>query len=187
MMLARWKREPDDGVVARIKTRPHLAWMLRRRFWPSGRALGDCQRAAAALEFVLVSGPLLILIFGFVATSAVFYTWSTMQSYAQYAARMMSTGQIKNLTNGPITTSNTTATVTCSGSIPSTAVEYYACNGLPNWVTFTATATENCAVPSVAVSLSVSASSAAIADVLAIFTGKTLVANAVLMKEGQCP
>ncbi len=149
--------------------------------------IGRCRRGVAALEFAIVATPLMLIVFGFIAMSAVFYTWSTMQGAAQYAALMVSTGQIKSLTTGSITTSNTTATATCSGSLTATEAEYYACTGLPNWATFTVTTTENCATPSVAVSLSVSASAAAIADVFQIFTGKTLVANAVVMKEGQCP
>jgi hypothetical protein len=49
------------------------------------------------------------------------------------------------------------------------------------------TATENCTVPSVTVSLSASASAAAIANIYNYFTGQSLVAQAVVMKEGQCP
>ena len=150
-------------------------------------ALRRCRRGVAALEFVFTATPLLIIVFGFVAMSTVFYTWSTMQSYAQYAARMMSTGQIKNMSNGAITTSNTTATVRCSESLTPSQVEYYACHGLPSWGTFSVTVSENCAVPRVTVRLSASASSAAIADVFTIFARRTLTARAVLMKEGQCP
>ena len=151
------------------------------------RALGACRRAVVALEFVFVAGPFLVLLFGFIATSAVLHTWSTMQNYAQYAARMMSTGQIKNLTTGPITVSNSTATTSCASALTNAQVEYYACTGLPSWVSFTVTATQNCAVPSVTVSISANASTAAIADMFAIFTGKTLVAKSVMMKEGVCP
>jgi Flp pilus assembly protein TadG len=154
-----------------------------RRF----RGLAANRRASIAIEFVLASAPLLVLVFGFIATSAVFYTWSSMQSNAQFAARMMSTGQISRLSTGAITTTNNTATIACGGTMTTTQVEYYACSGLPNWTTFTVTSTENCAVPSVTVSLSASAATAAIADVAAIFTGKTIVAQAVLMKEGSCP
>jgi Flp pilus assembly protein TadG len=151
------------------------------------RGIGLCRRASVSVEFVLASAPLIVLVFGFIATSAVFNTWSSMQSNAQYAARMMSTGQISNLNNGAITTTNTTATTTCSSSMRTTQVEYYACTGLPSWATFTVTSTENCAVPSVTVSLSANAATAAIADIASIFTGKTIVAQAVLMKEGSCP
>src|SRR4051812_31698096 len=69
----------------------------------SPRGLGRCRRGSVALEFVLASAPLILLVFGFIATSAVFNTWSNMQSNVQYAARMMSTGQVKNLANGAIT------------------------------------------------------------------------------------
>lgn len=146
-----------------------------------------CGRATAALEFAIVATPLMLLTFGFIAMSAVFYTWSSMQSGAQYAALLVATGQIKNLSTGAITANNATATTTCSSSLTSTEAEYYACTGLPSWVTFTVTTTENCATPSVTVSLSASASAAAIADVFAIFTGKSLVSSAVVMKQPPCP
>lgn len=158
-----------------------------RRGRRSAGGLADCRTGSVAVEFAVASTPLLLMAFGFIAASAVFNTLSSMQSNAQYAARMMSTGQIKNLSNGAITSANTTATVTCGGTLNSSQVEYYACNGLPGWTTFTVTATENCAVPSVTVSLSADATTAAIADVAAIFSGKTISAQAVLMKEGSCP
>lgn len=144
------------------------------------------RRGAAALEFALVAGPLMAVMFGFMATNVLFFTWSAMQDSAQYAARMMATGQVKTYANGTITTSNTTSTSVC-GNVSSGVVEYYACQGLPSWATFTVTATENCAVPSVSVSISVNAKAAALADVFSIFTGKTIVANSTMMKEGLCP
>jgi len=136
----------------------------------------------------VASVPLLMLVFGFIATSAVFFTWSTMQNNTQYAARMMSTGQIANNANGALTSTNSTSTaVPCSPLPKTTQIEYYACAGLPTWTKFTVTTTENCAVPSVTVSLSASATSAAIADIESFFSGKTIVAQSVLMKEGSCP
>lgn len=154
---------------------------------PRGRGLAGCRRGAVALEFAVASVPLLLMVFGFIATAAVFNTWASMQANVQYAARMMSTGQISNNNSGAISSRNTTATVACSSSLRSTQIEYYACNGLPNWTTYSVTTTENCTVPSVTVSLSSSASSAAIADVERIFSGVTIVAQTVMMKEGSCP
>ncbi len=158
------------------------------------RSLGSCRRGSVALEFALASVPLMMLVFGFIATSAVFNTWSSMQSNAQYAARLMSMGGpavgagiVKNNGNGAITAGNTTATISCGGSLNTAQVEYYACTGLPSWTTFTVTSTENCTVPSVTVTLSTSATTAAIADIEKFFTGKTITAQAVYMKEGQCP
>src|ERR1700682_5686093 len=87
--------------------------------------LGSCRRAAVALEFVLASAPLLVMVFGFIATSAVFNTWTSMQGNVQYAARMMSTGTIAQNNNGAITTSNTSSSTTCAGSLANTKVEYY--------------------------------------------------------------
>jgi Flp pilus assembly protein TadG len=162
--------------------------LLRLALAPlSPRGLAGCRRASVAVEFVLASVPLMILVFGFIATSSVYTTLSSMQSNAQYAARMMSTGQITQIATGALSTTNTSATISCSGSLRNTQVEYYACAGLPSWTTFTVTSTENCTTPSVTVSLSASGSTAAIADVEKIFTGKTLTAQTVLMKEGSCP
>jgi len=141
----------------------------------------------AALEFAILATPLMLLIFGFISISSIFYTMSAMQNAAQYAASLVATGQITSLSTGPITTTNTTATVKCGSTLTATEAEYYACTDLPGWASFTVTTTENCATPSVAVSLSVDASAAAIVDMFQMFTGKTLVGNAVVMKEGQCP
>jgi hypothetical protein len=115
------------------------------------------------------------------------FTWSAMQNSAQYAALLVSTGQVKSLSTGAITTANETATTACSSSLTSTEAEYYACYGLPGWGSYTVTTTENCAVPSVQVSISASASSIAIGDVFALFSGETISAQSVVMKEGQCP
>lgn len=161
-----------------------MAWFVRKR---RGGSLAGCRRATVAVEFALASVPLMLLVFGFIATAAVFNTWSSMQGNTQYAGRMMSTGQIANNNNGAISSTNTTATVTCSSSLKSTQIEYYACINLPTWTTFSVTTTENCSVPSVTVSLSTGASTAAIADVEKIFSGKTIVAQSVMMKEGTCP
>jgi Flp pilus assembly protein TadG len=151
------------------------------------RRFGRCQRGTAAVEFALASVPLMIMLFGFIATNALFFTWSTMQNNVQYAARMMATGQVTSLKSGALSATNTSDTVSCGSTLNSTQVEYYACTGLPSWASFTVTATENCAAPSVTVSLSANASAAALADVYAIFAGKTISAQAVMMKEATCP
>jgi Flp pilus assembly protein TadG len=154
----------------------------------SPRGLLACRRGVVAVEFVLASVPLLMLCFGFIATSSIYNTWGNMQSNTQYAARMMSTGQVANNTNGAFSTSNASSSVSCSSSkVTSTTVEYYACTGLPTWATYTVTTTENCAVPSVTVGLSANASAAAIADVENFFAGKTINSQTVFMKEGSCP
>jgi Flp pilus assembly protein TadG len=152
------------------------------------RGLAHCRRGVVAVEFVLASVPLLMLCFGFIATSSVYNTWGSMQSNTQYAARLMSTGQITSNTNGAFSSSNTSSSVSCGSSrITSSTVEYYACTGLPSWATYTVTTTENCAVPSVTVGLSASASAAAIADIENFFSGKTISSQTVFMKEGSCP
>jgi Flp pilus assembly protein TadG len=131
----------------------------------------------------------MVLCFGFIATSSVYNTWGSMQTATQYAARLMSTsGSSLGNTNGAFSATNTSSSVACTSSkVTSSTVEYYACNGLPTWATFTVTTTENCTVPSVTVSLSASATAAAIADVENFFAGKTITAQTVFMKEGSCP
>src|SRR5258708_3094396 len=129
---------------------PQSSAIPGRRIEPRAwRNFAGCRRGAAAVEFALVSGPFLLLLFGFVATNALFYTWSVMQNNVQYAAMMMATGQV---------TSWSTSGVSCGSSLTSTQVEYYACTGLPAWTTFTAKATEACGVPNVAVTLTTNAS-----------------------------
>ena len=154
---------------------------------PGSGGLLASTRASVAIEFVLASVPLMLLMFGFIATSALFNTWSSMQANSQYAARMMSTGQIGNNVNGAFSNTNASSSTSCGSSLKNTQVEYYACTGLPTWATFTVTTTETCSVPSVTVSLSASASAAAIADIENFFSGKNIVAQTVFMKEGSCP
>ncbi len=188
--MTRTPPKPNSGMVAQPDPRPRRGPGTRggtSAVRPSWTGFVSCRRGVATLEFVLMAGPFLLMLFGFVATNAVFYTWSTMQSNAQYAARLMSTGQINNLTTGPISTANSASSTACSGALTPTQVESYACTGLPLWMSFTVTVTEDCTVPSVTVGLSVSASKAAIADVFSIFGGQTLATQAVLMKEGTCP
>jgi Flp pilus assembly protein TadG len=151
------------------------------------RRLRKCNRGVAALEFALVATPLMVITFGFISISLAIYTMTAMQNAAQYAAFMVATGQAKSISTGPLSSSNTTATTTCSGSLPSTEAEYYACKGLPAWASFTVTTTENCATPSVSVNLSVKASAAGISDIFGIFSNNSLSSNAVAMKEGACP
>ncbi len=157
----------------------------------TGRAgthgLGRCRRAAASVEFALTVVPLTLLILGGIAATMVFQTLSTMQNNAQYAARMLSTGQIKSLSTGLITTSTATATTTCSGTLTALMAEYYACVGLPSYATFTVTTTQNCTVPNVVVAISVSTGAVAAGDVSGSFVGKTMTARSELMKEGLCP
>jgi len=177
--------ERDSAGLARTSGRASQRRRPLRR--PAASGLANCERGSVAVEFALASVPLMLMVFGFIATAAVFNTWSTMQSNTQYAARLMSTGQIASNNSGAITTSNTSVTTPCSSSMKSTQVEYYACTGLPTWTTFSVTTTENCTTPSVTVTLSTSASTAAIADVEKIFSGNTIVATTVMMKEGTCP
>jgi Flp pilus assembly protein TadG len=157
---------PRPGAVH--VARRHGAW----------RNLSGCRKAAAAVEFALVSGPFLLLLFGFVATNTMFYTWSVMENNVQYAAMMMATGQV---------TSWSTSGVSCGSSLNGTQVEYYACTGLPAWTTFTAKAAESCGVPNVSVTLTTSAATAGLANIYSLFSGVTLTASATAMKQGSCP
>jgi len=148
----------------------------------------DARRGSAAVEFALLMPPFLLLCFGFIGVNAAMFTRSAMQNTSQLAARMMATGQVKNFTNGAITGANSTSTATCSGSLASTTVEHHACAGLPTWATFTVTATQNCAVPSVSVRIQATGFNAlATGDRKSVLLGKTIAATSVMMKEGTCP
>ena len=141
----------------------------------------------AALEFALCAPILFTMMMGMIACTCAFMTKGMMQGAVQYGARVMSTGIVTNNNLGAIS-SHLTATMTCSGTIPTTQVEYYACSNLPTWSTFTVTTTENCASPgTVTVTLTTPTSTAALTDVYNLFTGQTLTVSAVLMKEGTCP
>jgi Flp pilus assembly protein TadG len=183
--------ERDSGASPGIPDRAAEPQCPRPLTWPPpsglGSALANCENGSVAVEFALASVPLMLMVFGFIATAAVFNTWSTMQSNTQYAARLMSTGQITSNNSGTISTTNTSVTTACSSSMRSTQVEYYACTGLPTWTSFNVTTTENCATPSVTVTLTTSATTAAIADIEKIFSGNTIVATTIMMKEGTCP
>ncbi len=174
---------PRRSGTARARPPCPRRGAIRRLFQDFGR----CRRGVAALEFAIVVTPLMLIVFGFIAVSAVFYTWSTMQNAAQYAALLVATGQVTSINTGALSTSNKTASTTCGGSLKTTQAEYYACTGLPGWVSFTVTTTENCTTPSVVVSLSASATQAAIEDVFSIFSNTTLTASSTVMKEGSCP
>jgi Flp pilus assembly protein TadG len=175
-----------------VRTRPsrdqatlHAAAPRRRALL--GRRLLRGRRAVASLEFILVAMPLMMAMLGFISLSAVFFSMSAMQISAQFAARLVSTGQVRNISSGPITATNESATTTCGGTMDSSEAEYYACAGLPTWASFSVTTREDCTIPSVSVTISTNGSAAAIADLMHIFTGKTISTTAVVMKEGLCP
>ena len=145
------------------------------------------RRGVAAVEFAILAPTLMLMVFSFVALSTIFFSWSAMQNSAQYAALMVSTGQVKSVSSGALSSTNNSATTTCSSSLTSSEAEYYACTGLPGWGNYTVTTTENCAVPSVAVSISATGASIALMDIFEFFSGQTFSAQSVVMKEGQCP
>ena len=159
--------------------------LMAPRDWTPNRRLG--RRGSVALEFTLVMPPFLLMCFGFIGVNAALSTRSAMQNTAQLAARMMATGQVKNFASGPITGATATATTTCAPTLASTTVEYHACQGLPSWATFTVTATQNCAVPSVTVQVQASSfNRTATGDRMNLLLGRTLSASSVMMKEGTC-
>jgi Flp pilus assembly protein TadG len=187
-------RRDESGRAARASGLRNWSLDCSRRIWSKIQrgysAFADCRRGVAALEFALIALPLLSIMFGMIAASAVFLASSMMQGSAQYGARVMATGAVKNNYNGAITLTNATSTTPCSSTLTATQVEYYACSNLPKWATFSVTTTEACStttISTVTVSLSTNLSSAAIMDVFRFFAGKTLTTTAVVMKEGQCP
>jgi len=160
-----------------------------RAFVSSLNALRRCQRGVAAVEFALAATPLLFIVFGFFAINLMFFTLTTMQSAAQYAAMVLATGHA--------TTANVAPTVgtaiSCSTSPASPSAEYFACTDpvLPSWATFSVLSQKDCtnpAIPKVSVTISVNASAAALADIFQFFTGQTLTTTSVAMyQKGTCP
>lgn len=140
----------------------------------------------AAIEVALVMPPFLLLCFGFVGVNAALYTRSAMQNAAQLAARMMATGQVTDFTSGAISGALASSTATCAAGMASGTAEAVACAGLPGWATYSVTATQDCAVPSVTVQISASSFTAAAGDRFDMLLGKTISARAVMMKEGVC-
>jgi Flp pilus assembly protein TadG len=141
--------------------------------------LARSNRGVVALEFALASIPFLMMVFGFISANLIFITWSNMQNSAYNAAFLMATGQI---------TSFQSRSVNCTSTFATTSAEYYACQNLPSWATFTASATESCTAPAtVTVQVSSNATAMAGTDIFAFFAGKTVVTNATMMKQGTCP
>lgn len=141
--------------------------------------LARSRRGVAAVEFAVAATPLMMMIFGFISVNLLFITLSDMQNSAYNAAFVMATGQI---------TSFQSKAVTCSSSLSSSSAEYYACQNLPGWATFTATATENCTAPAqVTVQVAATSSVTLGADIFSFFSGRTLASNSTLMKQGTCP
>ena len=134
--------------------------------WAGLPSLTRCRRGVAAVEFALAITPMLLI------------------------------GQAKNNFNGLITSGNSSSSsVPCSSGTPpvpnaaltTSMVEYYACTGLPTWANFTVATSEDCSVPKFSVTISVNASSAALADIFNFFTSETLKATSVAVKQGTCP
>jgi Flp pilus assembly protein TadG len=177
---------PRNQPVENTSRIPQVA---RRRF----QEFAGCRRGVAAVEFALIALPLLSIMFGMIAACAVFFASASMQGSAQYGARVMATGVVKNNNIGAITLTNTTAgPIQCSSSFTAAQVESYACSNLPKWATFRVTTAESCStvpttISTVTVTLTTSLSSAAVMDVFNFFASKTLTSTAVVMKEGQCP
>ena len=145
------------------------------------------RRGTAALEFAMVMPPFLLLCFGFIGTNAALMTRSSAQNSAQVAASLMATGKVTNFATGPITGQMATATTTCSGSLATTTVEYWACQGLPSWATFSVTASRNCSVPSVTVRTIASGfNQTTTGDVFGVLLGRTMTVTVVMMKQGTC-
>ncbi len=174
-----------DGFCREPRRRP-AGWTL----------LAQCRRGVAAVEFALAMTPMLMIVFGFIATNLMFYTLSVMQNSSQYGTMMGATGQAKSNANGTISVANRTSTnIACSSGSPPVAngalttamVEYYACTGLPSWANFSVSTVEDCSVPKFSVTISVNASSAALADIFNFFTSQTLSASSVAVKQGTCP
>src|SRR3954467_6602703 len=108
-------------AVSRVARHP-IFWLSR-----VAKGLWAARQGTAAVEFALASWPLMMLLLASVAINSVFTVMTGMQANAQYAARLMSTGQAASNVNGTITTSNLSSTsVSCTdGRVTSGKAEYY--------------------------------------------------------------
>ena len=149
------------------------------------RACCRCRRGVAAVEFALAATPLLFIVFGFFATNMMFYTLSAMQNSAQFAVTMLAAGRATTTSTGGVAVTP----VSCDTHPNSPTAEYFACTGvmLPGWATFMASSSEDCSVPKVSVTMTVNASTAAMADIYNFFANDILTTTAVAMKQGSCP
>ncbi len=164
-----------QGLLTSLKTPRRAAAAFARL------DLVRSRRGVAALEFALAATPFLMMVFGFISVNLIYLSWSSMQNSAYNAAFLMATGQI---------TSFQSKAVTCSGSLSSTSAEYYACQNLPTWASFTATATESCsttAPSTVTVLVAANGSTTGGTDIFSFFSGKVVSANATMIKQGTCP
>ncbi len=134
---------------------------------------------ASMVEFVLCLPVFLLFMFGIIAVSSAFYIQNNMESAAREAARRIA------VVEAPYTGGD----VACTAAIVGSA-EHIACTRLPSWADFTINASEEVCTPgqhvAVTVQVSVGGEQAALADIYDFFTGRTLSAEVMMRKEGEC-
>lgn len=152
--------------------------MLRQVLGLTVRRFGRCRRGVAAVEFALVVPVFALLLFGIVTFGTAMNAMNAMQSGAQAAARSMAIG----LSTG------SGSSVTCGSGVSTTSgtAEYYACHSLPNWGSYSVTATQNCTTLDETVTVTATGSSVALLDVFGFMSGASLTARSVMRKEGPC-
>ena len=145
------------------------------------RALKDCNRGAAAVEFAIVSAVLLPMLFGIISFSTLLYSMSAMNSGAAEAARRVAVGAV----------TYAAANTTCSASMTAGSAELVGCKLMPAWGAYRINASVDCATKQVTVTVT-NTSSMALGNVfLAVLpnlTNSTFTAAAYTRWEGStCP
>jgi len=145
------------------------------------RALKNCNRGAAAVEFAIVSAVLLPMLFGIISFSTLLYSMSAMNSGAAEAARRVAVGAV----------TYAAANTTCSASMTAGSAELVGCKLMPAWGAYRINASVDCATKQVTVTVT-NTSSMALGNVfLAVLpnlTNSTFTAAAYTRWEGStCP
>ncbi|MEE9250202.1 MAG: TadE family protein [Alphaproteobacteria bacterium] len=158
---------PDQGGVGRLRV-------------DAVRRFARCNKGISSVEFVIILPLLMLFLFGIITFASALYIQVNMENAAREAARRMAVAEAP-AAGVPVSCSNVQATT------PGTA-EYYACTYLADWpVNFEVDADVLCpANRDVIVTVTVSAEQVALADIFGFFYGKTLTAEVVMRREGEC-
>ncbi len=145
------------------------------------RRFAGCSKGICSVEFVIVLPVLMLFLFSIITFGSLLYVHANMENAARESVRRMAVAEAP-AAGVPVSCTSVQATT------PGTA-ENYACTYLVDWpVGFLIEAKADdvdCSELTVTVELA-NASEAALADVFGFFDGKTLSAEVVMRKEGEC-
>ena len=154
---------------------------------------GACRRGTSSIEFVLVLGPMILILFGIIGFGLITYAHNNMVNAAREATRRLSVAEeVVMAANTEVTCGqqNLQEVVDAAAALdpPKTAAEQIACNYLTDWaISFNVTATECAPIENreVTVLITASASDAFMVDLWGLFTGD-LEAEVTMRREAAC-